>query len=77
MLQLLARLEYRRQALRRRFLPSFGGGSYLAIGLAAVWLGLTLYPAAPRGFAVLIGTVVLAGICIATVVLAPADLLFF
>ena len=76
MLDLLARLECRRQALRRRVMPLLGGNSYLVIGLAAVWFGLTLYPVAPLGFAVLVGTIVLAGLCLATIVLAPLAAIF-
>ena len=77
MLALLAWFEQKRRVLRLRVLDSVGGSGFLAIGIAAFWFGLTLYPLA--GFGVVGAAVAVAAgvILLATVVLAPAAFVMF
>ena len=87
MLELLVRLEYKRQALRRKVLGMFRqhGESYFALAGVLVLIGIMTaplwLPAAPiaLGFGTyfLAALIILGILSIATVILAPASLIFF
>jgi hypothetical protein len=90
MLELLLRLEYKRQALRRRTLGTFPlrEGSYSAIGvmlvIPAIIAGPSLFLAFPAVHFpfiltydfVMVGLIMLGILCLCTVIMAPLGLVF-